>query len=365
MRIARVELRPYESDWLPPWLEAEPRRGVILGLLEESGAAGFGESAPLPGFGLETVASSEAALQLAAKYLVGLPRERYRDAIADLHRLAPVVASPSARHAIDLALHDLAAQAAGVPVARLLGGSGAVDEVAVNAVLPRLARERLAGAAAAAVGGGYDTVKIKVGGVPVAEDVTRVLAVRDRVGPTVKIRIDANRAWSEADAIAALEGLAGAGLEYCEEPVAGSEAMARVKAAAPVRIAADESVVDLASARLLLERRAADALVLKPMALGGLGPARAIAELAREFGVDVVVTSMLESPVGRRGALHLAASLGATRHAHGLGIGCLPWRADDPGASPRLRIDRDEGPGSSFRAWFEPTFVEALHEEEV
>jgi o-succinylbenzoate synthase len=328
MRIVRVTLTPYECPLDPPWPSDEPRRGVILALEEEDGPCGLGESAPLPGFGIETLASSVAALRLASKYLLGVPRERYRDAIEDLHRLAPVMASPCARHAIDLAFHDLMACWSKKPIARLLDDLHAVDEVPVNAALPRLPREDLVKAAVTAVAEGYRTLKLKVGGIPIDEDVARVRAVRDRVGRDVRLRIDANRAWSEAEAIEALRALEDVGLEYCEEPVSHPEGMARVKDAVHVPIAADESVVDLDSARRLLESGAADVLVLKPMALGGLHPARTIARMAREHGADVVVTTMLETPVGRRGALHLAASLGPSPLAHGLRAGCTPWPED-------------------------------------
>lgn len=374
MRIARFTLAPYECPMDPPWPAEELRRGVILTLEEEGGVRGYGESAPLPGFGLETLASSIAALRLTSKYLLGMPRERYPDAVADLHRLAPVVASPCARHAIDLALHHLMALAARKPIARLLGGLQAVDEVPVNAALPRLPREALVRAALAAVAGGYRTLKLKVGGIAIQEDVARVTAVRDAVGRDVRLRIDANRAWSEADAIQALRSLEGVQLEYCEEPVFDPEAMRRVKEAVPVPIAADESVVDLGAAQRLLESATVDVLVVKPMAVGGLHPARAIAALAREHGVDVVVTGMLETPVGRRGALHLAASLGPALHAHGLGAGCTPWPNEESSkpflrseAGPVLAIADDDEISRTFVHWLEgkADYEDHLLQEEV
>jgi o-succinylbenzoate synthase len=377
MRIVRFTLTPYECSLDPPWRTDEPRRGVILALEEEDGPCGYGESAPLPGFGLETLASSVAALRLASKYLLGIPRERYRDAIEDLHRLAPVMASPCARHAIDLALHDLMACSAQEPIARLLGDLNAVDEVPINAALPRLPREDLVTAALAAVAEGYGTLKLKVGGIPIDEDVARVRAVRDEVGRDVRLRIDANRAWSEADAVAALRALEDIGLEYCEEPVSDPEGMARVKNAVHVPIAADESVVDLDSARRLLESGAAGVLVLKPMALGGLHPSRTIASMAREHGADVVVTTMLETPIGRRGALHLAASLGPTLYAHGLRAGCTPWPEDKmehlelpaprTGVGRVLRIGRDDRIAIRMHDWRQSSadYKDQLLQEEV
>ena len=352
MSIARVRLSRYRLPLPEPWPSAEglvrERVGAFLVLEEEGGAIGYGETAPWPGFGLETAASSEAALRLAARRMLGLPREHYREAIADLPKLAQVASTPCARHAIDLALHDLTARHAGVSVARLLGRDDAVTEVGVNAAIPRRSAGESARAAAEAVDRGARTIKLKVGGVPPAEDVDRVAAVREAVGDSVRIRVDANQAWGEAEAVATLRAMARHGLEYCEQPVDAEDvdALARVRAAAGVPIAADESVRDLATARKILDAGAADLLIVKPMALGGLHAAREIAMLALGRGTPVVVTSLLESAVGRTGALHLAASLGPTPHDHGVGSGFESGGArgfSDPGAFGRVSVP--QGPG--------------------
>jgi len=336
--IARVRLAMYSVPLSPSWPSAEGpvsrREGAILVLeedREQGGHVGFGETAPFPGFGLETFASSVASLRLAAKYLVGLPRERYVAAIADLHRLAPVAACPCARHAIDLALHDLLARGAGVPLARYLGGTSARDEVAVSLAIPRLSAADTAHAARLATERGHRTIKLKVGGATASDDVGRVRAVREALGSSVRVRVDANQAWSEAEAIAALRAMEPLGIEFCEQPVAAGaiESMARVRSSTSIPIAADEAVVDAAGARRVLEAGAADVIIVKPMAMGGLHAARGVAACAEEFGAAVVVTSLLEGEVGRAGALHFAASLGRERHAHGVATGISLSGAED------------------------------------
>lgn len=331
MSLRRVLIGSYSRLLDPPWPSAEGpvrrRFGSILTLEDEDGRIGLGETAPFPGFGLETHASSVAALRLAARRLLGLPADAYLAAAADLPRLAPVAASPCARHAIDLALHDLAAQRAGVSIAQLLGGDRALPEVAVNATIPRLSAGETVDAARRLAAAGFGTLKLKVGGVPLAEDVARVRALREAL-PGARLRVDANQAWSEGDAVTALQAMRDFNLEYCEQPVAADaiDAMARVRAACGVPIAADESLRDAATVERILAAGAADVLILKPMALGGLHAARSIAARAENAGLPVVVTSLLESPIGRTGALHLAASLGAPRYAHGT----APEGADSP-----------------------------------
>jgi o-succinylbenzoate synthase len=361
MSIHRVSIRSYSTPLNPPWPSAEGpvhrREGSILILEDDDGRVGFGETAPWSGFGLETHASSVAALRLAARRLLGLPADAYLAAAADLPRLAPVAASPCARHAIDLALHDLAAQRAGVSIARLLGGLAAGSDVTVNATIPRQPLRETAEAARQFVAAGFGTLKFKVGGVPLDEDVARLRAVREAVGPSVRLRIDANQAWSEREAIAALAALRELDLEYCEQPVAADaiDSMARVRAASGVRIAADESVRDAATVKRILDAGAADVLIVKPMALGGLHAASSLAATAAKAGVPVVVTSLLESSIGRTGALHLAASLGPGPYAHGV----APEAVD----SPVVRVPSGPGLGAELEARLQEVAVLAAADE--
>jgi len=357
--IARLRIGAYRFPFREPWPSPlgpqRVREGLLLALEDDEGRVGIGESAPFPGFGMETLASSRSALRIAARYAVGLPAEHFLGAAEDLPRLAPVVASPGARAALDVALHDLAAQRAGLPLARLLR-AGAADHVRANAALPRLPADGAARAAAEAVGHGARCVKLKVGGAPLAQDLERVRAVRQAIGPEIALRVDANQAWSEGEAIDALRAFAPYELDYAEQPVAAGavEAMARVRSALAgvVRIAADESLADGRAARRLLSLKAADVFVVKPMALGGLAAAHAVIALARDAGVEVTVTSLVESAVGRAAALHLAASLADGRD-HGVATGSalaedlLPGFADQPGS---IGISTESGLGAALRA---------------
>jgi len=327
MSIVRARLKPYTLPLRDPWPSADgdvrERKGWILALEDELGRIGLGDSAPFPGFGLETHASAGAALKLAVSYLVGIERERYATALVDLPRLAPVAAAPTARSAIDCALHDLISQGQNLSLARYLGGIGTLREVPANVTIPRVTPERAAELGKKAVSAGVGTLKLKVGGASPKDDEARLRALRQAVGPEIRVRIDANQAWTAAEAIEALCTLATYDLEYAEQPVGADDldGMVRVREASPVRIAADESVRDTRTAEMLLYRSAADILILKPMALGGLREARSVLNAADDRHIPVVVTSLVESAVGRAAALHFAASLGTTEYAHGLATG--------------------------------------------
>jgi len=337
MSLLRARLASYALPFLDAWPAAGgrllERSGFLLELTDDEGRVGLGDAAPWPGFGIETSGSAGHALRGAMRKLLGLPADAFPRAIAQLTSLAPVAAAPAARHAIDLALHDLLAQRAGVPIAQFLGASGALTRVPANATIPRVGPERTAELAAAAVAGGARTIKLKVGGVPVAQDVARVRALREAVGPEIRLRLDANQEWTAEEAIEALRALAPFGLEYAEQPVSAEALadLARVRRESGVPIAADEAVRDLGSARHVLEEEAADILIVKPMVLGGLEAARIVTAQARARDVGVVVTSLLESVVGRTGALHFAASLGPSAHAHGVATGGLLARDLAPG----------------------------------
>ncbi len=327
MSIVRARLKAYSLPLRDPWPSADgdvtERRGWILALEDDVGRVGLGDSAPFPGFGLETHASAGAGLKLAMNRLVGLARAGYAGTIANLTALAPVAATSTARSAIDVALHDLIAQGAGLSLARYLGGAGTLREVPANATIPRVTPERAAEMGRRAVSAGVRTLKVKVGGADSREDVARLRALREAVGPGIKIRVDANQAWSPDQAIVALRALAIFDLEYAEQPVSAEdlEGLARVRQAAGVRIAADESVRDTKSAEMVMYLSAADILILKPMALGGLREARSVQNVAADGNMPVVVTSLMESAVGRMAALHFAASLGETAYAHGIATG--------------------------------------------
>jgi o-succinylbenzoate synthase len=368
--IVRARLKPYSLPLRDPWPSADgdvkERRGWILALEDDLGRVGLGDAAPFPGFGLETHASAGAGLRLVLPRLVGLGRDGYAGAIADLPALAPVAATPTARAAIDCALHDLIAQGHGLSLARYLGGASTLREVPINVTVPRVPPERAAEIGGRAVSSGIRTLKVKVGGANAREDEARLQALRDAVGPEIKIRVDANQAWTPEEAIESLRSLARFDLEYAEQPVSAEdlEGLARVRRGVPVRIAADESVRDTRSAEMVVYRSAADILILKPMALGGLREARSVQNVAADAGMPVVVTSLVESAIGRAAALHFAASLGATAFAHGVATG--EALASDLASTPapsRGTIAVPEGPGLGIvlpaEFWSEAFTVEA------
>ena len=283
------------------------RYSLLVWVASDEGVTGVGEApAPLVG-GESGLRHLDSLLQAIAPSILGKPLER-------LDRSLPAGGAdgPSVQalpFALETAAYDAVGQAKGQPVAALLGGRP--KAIAVNALIGASSPEEMSALAAEAVAQGFGTIKLKVGGRPIGEDVAVLGAVRAAVGGDVKIRLDANRAWPLGEAIDAVRRLADFGLEYIEEPVGPADpaSLAEVRRSSTVAIAADESVESLEAARRLVSAGATDVLVIKAARVGGLREAMAIAGLARSNGLRAVVTSSLETGIGLSSSLHLAAAL--------------------------------------------------------
>ena len=314
------------------------RSGVVTGAGLRVGVEGFwvrfgdglGEVTLLPGFGTETLEQAHTALNAAVAALRGTAIPGSPEEVEQrVDAIALLASCPASRAGVELALLDAASRQAGVPLAGWLGTSERV--VRVNALLTEDAPEALSVSARARVREGFDTLKVKVGAASMEEDHQRLRAVRDAVGPDVRLRIDGNGAWSEAEARQRLTDCAQFRLEYVEQPVAAGDIDALRRLRSLARIAADETLglPDSADALLGGPRPAVDVLVFKLPSVGGLLRARRIAARAWQLGVEVTVTSALDGAVSRAGAAHLACTLPPEGPADGLATGHL--LEQDPG----------------------------------
>jgi o-succinylbenzoate synthase len=311
VRIAEAgverRLLRYHSPIVTAHGTLEDRWTVLLTLVDEDGNVGMGEAAPLAGFTSDTVEAAESAL-------LGWAADETDD--------GDPPASVTARAAIDSALLDLAARIAGTTVHRLLAPESP-DRLAVSALATGGSPAAIATSAAAAVAAGHATVKVKVGTHGIHDDVDRVSAVRSRIGPDVRLRLDANGAWGVGEALRYLDRLAAFDIEFVEEPVAGLDDLAEVRLSSPIPTAVDESARTVDDVIRAVEMGAADLVVLKPSAIGGPSEAARAAAIVRSAGLDVVVTSLLEGSVGIRAAAHLASAIGALDPAPGLATASL------------------------------------------
>jgi L-alanine-DL-glutamate epimerase-like enolase superfamily enzyme len=298
LRADRVRIpfrRPFATA-AGMWLE---REAWLLRLADAQGRTGVGEAVLEPADG-ET---ADSVLRLLIREAVDVARDGRLPAGAELEgHGAP---GRALRAALDAAWLDLTGEP---PAALAPDGAG----VGVNATLPALGPAASAEAARQAVEAGFATLKLKGGAERETEVlVDRVRAVREAVGPAVRIRLDVNGAWDAETAVERLGAVARFALEYVEQPLAGDDAaaLAALRRRVRVPIAADETVASVRAARELLDAGAVDVLVVKPARVGGPVAAAEIAALAAQRGVPVVLSTLFETGIGIASALAVAARL--------------------------------------------------------
>jgi len=230
--------------------------------------------------------------------------------------------------------------------------------IPVNATVPAVSADRVPDVLARF--GRVDAVKVKVAeqGQSLDDDVARLRAVRAAL-PDAAVRVDANGGWDVPGAVEALARLAPVGLEYAEQPVPSIEGLAEVRrrlwaAGTPVLVAADESVRKETDPLRVARAGAADLIVVKVAPLGGV---RRALDIVAQAGLPAVVSSALDTSVGIRAGLALAAALPGLPYACGLGTVSLfesditldPLVADD--GAIRLRdVAADTGLLERFAA---------------
>ncbi len=290
-------------------------------------AVGWGEAAPLPGWSRESLDDCEDALSvILLPTPSGLGDSHLWAGPAGKTILASLADVPSARAAVAGAMFDLSARCADQLLRDHLAGLFATtadvsESVEVNGVVSAASPDDVTEEVSDLLDRGFTTIKLKVASGPIDGDVARVAAARE-VAPHAALRIDANGGWDHVAAVDALRRLAEFDIHFCEEPVVGIEAIAAIGAmsSVPVPVAVDESartVADLEQVWTHAEASEIATVVIKPQALGGPDVAMAAIADARHHGVDVVITTMIDSAVGVAHAAHVAAAAGLPG-AHGL-----------------------------------------------
>ncbi|MEO7061261.1 MAG: o-succinylbenzoate synthase [Lapillicoccus sp.] len=212
------------------------------------------------------------------------------------------------------------------------------DRIPVNATVPAVAAEDVAGVLARFDGCTTAKVKVAERGQTLDDDVRRVAAVRDAMGPEARIRVDANGQWSVAAAVAALAELTAYGLEYAEQPCATVDDLIKLRKhlsrrGIDVSIAADESIRKADDPLRVARLGAADVIVVKVAPLGGVRAALAIVE---QCGLPAVVSSAIDTSVGIAAGTALAAALPDLDHACGLGT--VELLVDDVAVNPLVPV---------------------------
>ncbi len=311
MRIASLDVIPYALPFREPYVSArgrlERREMVLLQLRCDEGLTGLGEAVPLSLRGGTTL----------TQIVDELERLGERESLDEATLTGEAAAlSPPARCAALTALMDLRGRRASAEAA----SPAESPPILCNATLIAGEPAAVADDAMRWAAEGFSTFKLKLG---VGDDVGRVRAVREAVGPNPRIRVDANAAWDVATAKQRLAALEPLDVELAEQPVATLEETIEVASATSIPIAGDESVGSRADAERAVAMGACGLAGLKLSKVGGPEAAIEIAEVLPSY-----VSSALDGPVGIAAAAQVAQTL---REAAG---------ADDPGLAHGLATQR-------------------------
>lgn len=315
MRIASVEAIPFR---LPArrefrWAGLHARIGsfVLVRVRTDDGLVGLGEATPLPDWGgdfgrrggetQETVVSM--VTKILAPVLIGRDPVSIELLLADMDRV--LWGHNYAKAAIDIALHDLRAKAMGQPLYAVLGGA-VRPAVPLAHMIGLMSDADALAEGTGAVGDGIGALQIK-GGEDPERDIRLLKALRARLGPAVRLRLDANQGYGRAkDAINIVRQLGPGVLDMLEQPVTGLRDMASVTRAVDLTVIADESCWDARDALEVVQEQAADAISIYLAKAGGIARARQVATIAAAAGLPCDVNGSIESGIGNAANVHFA-----------------------------------------------------------
>ena len=312
MKISQFTVTPYSIPFVKPLQTSEKtyihREGVWLQLQWED-YTGRGEAAPLEGFSRENVKEVHYSLEGFHQAIDGENFDR-----KDLFSLVQIHTEgiPSARFALEMAVFDLLAQEEKKPLALYLNPH-ATTEIAVNGIsgihIP---------------GDGFKVIKVKVGFRNLFDEIEQLVMLTQSFGKDILFRLDVNGAFDLPQAIRFCKEMEAFNIDYIEQPLPAEELvdLAELSYHTEIPIAVDESLTDYSSAEKIIENQATDVFVIKPMVSGGFTESKKIINLAKEENIRIVITSSLETNIGRMACLHLAAANEITESC-GLSTGAL------------------------------------------
>lgn len=318
MRIAELALYDATLTASTPTLTTRGRvttfREVFLKLTTGEGLVGWGSAAPkwyLTGESPESMATAicTTLAPILTDHKFVSPDALHFEMDRSLRR------NEAAKAAVDLAVHDLLAKSAGMPLYEYLGGPRSVDLSGFDVVFLGSVAAGTEQAETRAREGFRD-LKVKADADHRAA-VDRLRAIRAAVGASVRLTVDPNQAWTVSQTLEISDQLRDIGVEMIEQPVPADDigSLMEIQRKSSVPIVADESVTSVREAAELLRLRAAGGLNLKLGKLGGIAPARRIASLAAHYGVFCTAGATLQSSLIDAATAHFYASThGVVRH---------------------------------------------------
>ncbi len=308
LTISQIDLFALSIPLIEPFIISlgtlSHAENVVVQIRTREGISGWGECSPFKSINGESAGTCLVAGKDLAEILLHQDPLDISSRIADMDRL--YYGNNSIKSAFDMALYDIAAQYAGLPLYKFLGGEkNKTIETDYTVSLGNPAK--MAADALLIKQKGFPAVKVKVGEGG-SKDVERIRAIREAVGYEIPIRIDANQGWLPEEAIATLKALEPYRIQHCEEPIPRYDFMELpgIRNQSPIPIMCDESCGDPYELKRLIKLKACDRINIKLGKSGGIFKALQMISMAEKAGMKIQIGAFLESRLAMTAFAHLA-----------------------------------------------------------
>lgn len=288
---------------------------VLVKLTDSAGEVGWGEGRPMPQWSYETLETVTTTIRVyLAPAILGLPVTDRWGLHQAMHRAigrGPSTGQPVAKAALDMAIHDLCARGAGLPLRCFLGGSPMRNTVALSYTLTAHDVAAVRQEVLVAREKGFRHFNFKATVAP-ETDIAIAQAVRQAAGPDAFVWADANQGFTLPEALAVVRGFADAGVNVLEQPFPADQAhlMRRLRNACPVPLAVDEASVSPADFFRYAAEGLVDYLVIKVTRSGGIWPTLQQIGVAAAAGLPLLVSGLTDGLLTKLAVCQLAAASG-------------------------------------------------------
>jgi L-alanine-DL-glutamate epimerase-like enolase superfamily enzyme len=304
LKITKIDVYRFSIPMIPFTIATgtmDHAQNVFIRVHTSEGFYGIGECAAFPMIVGETQDTCLVIAREFAKLWIGQDALDIAGRLQQLHDFA--AGNTTIKSAFDMALYDIAAKNAGLPLYQFLGGAKRIVESDITiGIAPA---EEMAAKALEFKRSGANILKVKLGK-NAADDIERVKQIRTAVGGNLQLRIDANQGWSFDDAAYALTAMGRYDIEFCEQPMRTwyDDRLPELMRRSPVKIMADESVYNHHDARKQINSGSCHYINIKLAKSGGIYEAKQIHDLAAEKGIPCMMGGMLESRIALSAKLH-------------------------------------------------------------